>query len=156
MINDYQWKQEEIKKLDDLAGEHKKTIDALEAEKKDLSQKLKKYGTFHVQYKEHMNKVVTTQKILLDEAAEMRKTSAEAIAMYATNRKQSVVDQMGQKIQQIKEMRLQADQLVKYEKDMLARVAKAEETAKKYEKDMLVRVSTAEETARKFTAGKMN
>jgi len=153
MINDCQLKQEEIKRLNDLADEYKKTIEALEVEKRDISQKLKKYGTFHVQYRDHMNKVVTTQKLLMNEADEMRKTSAEVIAIYATNQKQSVVDQMDLKIKEIKEMRVQADELVKYEKDMIARVAKAEDIAKKYEKDMLVKVSKAEEIAEKFTTG---
>ena len=124
--------QQEIKKLNDLGGENKKKIEALEAEKRDLSQKLKKYGTFHVQYKDHMNKVVNTQKILLNEANEMREISARAITVYATSQKQSVVDQMGLKIKQIKEMRLQADKLVENEKVMLARVAKAEETAETF------------------------
>ena len=130
--------QQEIKKLNNLGGENKKKIEFLEAEKRDLSQKLKKYGTFHVQYKDHMNKVVISQKMLLNEAKEMREISDRAITMYATSQKQSVVDQIGLKIKQIKELQLRADKLVKDEKDMLDRVAKAEKTAEKFKAGRLL------------------
>lgn len=133
--------QQEIRKLNDLGEDNKKKIDALEVEKKELSQKLKKYGTFHAQYKDHMNKVILSQRLLVDEAKEMQKISAQAIQAYATHKQQSVVDQMGAKIQEIKEMRLHADQLVKAERDLLARVASAEGTAQKFKEGALTKIS---------------
>jgi len=129
--------QQEIKKLNDLGEERKKRIEALEVEKKDLSQKLKKYGTFHAQYKDHMNKVVISQRLLLDEAKEMQQISAKAIEVYSTHQQQSVVDQMTLKIREIKKMRSDADQLVKADKTLLARVAAAEETAQKFKEGTL-------------------
>jgi hypothetical protein len=131
--------QQEIKKLRDFGEKDKKKIEVLEVEKKELSQKLKKYGTFHAQYKDHMNKVVNSQKLLIDEAKEMQKISAQAIQMYSTHKQQSVVDQIGVKIQEIKKMHLQADQLVKTERDLLARVASAEGTAQKFKEGALAK-----------------
>jgi hypothetical protein len=131
--------QQEIKKLRDFGEKDKKKIEVLEVEKKELSQKLKKYGTFHAQYKDHMNKVVNSQKLLIDEAKEMQKISAQAIQMYSTHKQQSVVDQIGVKIQKIKKMHLQADQLVKTERDLLARVASAEGTAQKFKEGALAK-----------------
>lgn len=124
--------EQEIKRLNDLGEDSKKEVEALEAEKRVLAQKLQKYGAFHTKYKDHMNDVVSSQKALLLEAKEMRQISAQAITAYKTHQKQSVVDQMGSKIQEIKEMRMQADMLVKNEKAMLDRVAKAEETAETF------------------------
>lgn len=125
-----QSQEEEIKRLNHSEDESQKKLEAMEGEKRILSQKLKKYKTFHAQYTDHMNRVVNSQKMLIDEAKEMRKASDEAIKAYAAN--QAAVDQIDFKLKEIRGMRLQADELVKKEQAMLDRVNIAEKTANEF------------------------
>jgi hypothetical protein len=69
----------EIEKLRDTSDSSIKQIKALESEKADLTDKLKKFADISSKYKKHMNDVVKAQKYLKSQANEIQKNTKEAV-----------------------------------------------------------------------------
>jgi hypothetical protein len=69
----------QIQKLRGTSESSVKQIQALESDKVDLTEKLKKFTELSSKYKKHMNDVVKAQKYLKLQASEIKQTAKEAI-----------------------------------------------------------------------------
>jgi hypothetical protein len=97
----------EIEKLRDISDFSVKQIQALESEKGDLTEKLKKFTELSSKYKKHMNEVVKAQKYLKIQASEIQKKAAEAIE--ARNVKETVLQKLESAIMDAKSLRVPAE-----------------------------------------------
>ena len=70
----------EIKKLRDTSDSAINQVRALEKEKADLTDKLKRFSEISSKYKKHMNDVIISQKYLKSQAQEIQKSTRDAVA----------------------------------------------------------------------------
>jgi hypothetical protein len=98
----------EIEKLRDTSETSIKKIKALESEKVDLAEKVKKFTELSSKYKKHMNEVVKAQKYLKIQASEIQKKAAEAIE--ARKAKETILRKLENAIMDAKSLRVPAEE----------------------------------------------
>ncbi|KAJ5051867.1 uncharacterized protein L3040_001632 [Drepanopeziza brunnea f. sp. 'multigermtubi'] len=101
--------QLDITNLQQVQDSSRKQIEALEAQKADLTQKIQKFAGKSSKYKNHINDVVKSQNFLKKEANEILKESSEirdALTGYiaAQSKKEANLDRMKAAIQEAKKI----------------------------------------------------
>ncbi|RDL37074.1 uncharacterized protein BP5553_04507 [Venustampulla echinocandica] len=141
--------EKDIEKLKRSEDELRKRSESLEAANLALEERARKCTELGSKYKEHMNKVVQCQEMLVTQAKDMRKVSSQAIATYAAHQtaysiNEAATTKITDALKAIKETRLEVDKSVADEKSLLLSTQKrTEEIAKKLKEQLSVKLVDA-------------